>query len=105
VFFYFVPLYIVLLGLGWFICKRWWRLRGRDEALLFFLLAVWGLWGGELFSLLPKHILSPDGIQVLGIATSGCIIASAMGGLVHVCWPASKTKTLVNLRPVYAKWL
>lgn len=60
----------------------------RSEALLLYLLTVWGLWGAQFYSLLPNQgFASADGIRVLATATFLSVIASAVGGLVCLYWP------------------
>ena len=82
-----LPLYIILVGLGWLLWRRQ-RELDRGEALLLYLLTVWGLWGAECYSLLPNQgFASADGIRVFATATFLSVIASAAGGLVFLYWP------------------
>ena len=92
--FFWVPLYVVPLGTGWFICRRYWGLRGRDEALLLYLLAIWGVWASKFFDLLPNNTyLSATGLMTVGTAANFSITASAIGGLLYLFWPSKKTQS------------
>jgi hypothetical protein len=69
-------------------------LRGRDEALLLYLLAIWGVWASKFFDLLPNNAyLSATGLTTVGTATNFSIIASAIGGLLYLFWPSKKTQS------------
>ena len=65
-------------------------MRGKDEALVLYLIAVWGLWGTELYNRIPNNVyISASGLRALGIAADFSLIASAIGGLFYLLWPSS----------------
>ncbi|MGP8069203.1 MAG: hypothetical protein ACLP5V_04885 [Candidatus Bathyarchaeia archaeon] len=64
-------------------------MRTRHEVLLFTLLAIWGLWGGEFYTLLPKQAFaSAEGTRILAITGFVSLILSAIVGGLCLFWPS-----------------
>jgi hypothetical protein len=87
VFFYPFALYVIPLGLLWFVWKRRWKL-DRREALFWCVLTVCATWSGFLIALIPnQEYASPYGQQVLTVTSIGAIFVCAAGVLAYSVWP------------------
>jgi hypothetical protein len=74
----------------------------RSEALLLYLLTVWGLWGAEFYNLLPNQAFaSANGVQVLVTAAFLSTIASVIGFLSYRFWPSSSKTEPIQIEVKY----
>jgi hypothetical protein len=105
-----LPVYIIVLGLGWFAWRRRWKL-DRKEVLFWYILSVCVTGVGVLIALIPSQEWSSDyGSRILSLTVFIVAIAVASGVLFYFFWPTAKKPTVsifdaaVHIEPLQIRY-